>query len=351
MTKPQVVIDPHWRRLDELFSHEDFCRLETHFEIVWGSDEPMPKHQLDMALESATAYVSAAPYMDAKRLAKCPNLKVIVEVAGAFPDTIDYQACSDAGVEVLCCAPGFRKSVAEMVLAMTLGSCRGLVEQDRAFRRCGEAWLEDFNGRDFTLFGAELGFVGYGQIAKETHRLFEPFAPKIRVFDPYLPDAVATNSGVEKTDLSTLLTESQILIVAAAPTAENRAMLGRDEFASMRKGALLVLISRAHLVDFEALRCAVERGHIQAAIDVYPSEPLAVDDSLRNCEGVILSPHRAAAVPNGRQLIGKLLTDDLLSIAAGGIPSELQRANLGMVAKLAGVGDANKVGVLASNRK
>ncbi len=351
MTKPQVILDTHWRRLNELFSDADLKRLQSVYDIIWGQDTPMPKAQLMTALQTATAYVSAPPHMDKDRLQHCKNLQVIAEVAGAFPDTIDYQACADKGVEILCCAPGFRQSVAEMALAMILGACRGLVQQDRCFRNSTESWLEDFTDRDFSLFDTSVGFVGYGQIARETHRLMFPFSPTVRVYDPYLSADMAEKWGVESISLHSVLQQSQVLMIAAAPTNQNKGMIGKKQLTMMPKGALLVLISRAHLVDFDALKQVVDSGHIQATIDVFPQEPLSTSDSLRQAENVILSPHRAAAVANGRQLIGKLLTDDLIAIASGDTTRQLQQAKHSQITNIAGVGDAVQMANIAENRQ
>jgi len=350
MTRPTIILDAHWRELGELFAEDDLASLRSEFNVIWGRDAPMPPDALSAALPDAEVIIAATPKVDATTLQSAPKLRVVIEVSGAFPDTIDYDACAAAGVTVLSCAPGFRQAVAEMGVAMALAGARGLVWEHEATRAGTENWLSDQAGRDFTLFRASVGFLGFGQIAQETVRLLAPFAPRVVVHDPWLPDAVAADYGVRKCDLADLMAHSRCLFVTAVPTSENRHMIDAEALAQLPDSALVVLISRAHLVDVDALIDEVRTGRIRAAMDVYPCEPLAADDPLRGLQGLILSPHRAAAVTGGRQLIGHMILQDLRAIFSGKPPQNLGRADPDRIKSLAGVGDAASVSDMASKR-
>ena len=350
MKKPTVILDPDWRRMNELFSPADLARLEGGFDVVWGRDEPIPGELLAEAIPRATALVAATPKVDRTLLWNAPGLRAIVEVSGGFPGTIDYPACFERGVEVLSSSPGFRKSVAEMCLAMMLAGARGLSREHEAFRAGREAWLEDCTGRDFTLHGASVGFIGFGQIAREVTRLLAPFGCEIRAHDPWLREDVAADHGVRLVKMDELLDWSRCIVVAAVPTRENPGLLDASHLARLGDNALLILISRSHLVDWAALMAELRSGRITAAIDVFPEEPLAVDDPLRELPNVILSPHRAAAVEGGRRLIGEMLVDDLEALVAGRAERRLSRAEPGKVGSLAGVGDARQVAEMIGAR-
>ena len=103
------------------------------------------------------------------------------------------------------------------------------------------------------------------------------------------------DQGAEPASLSAVLTQSDTVFVVAAVTSENQGFLGRDAFASMRKGAAFILLSRAGVVDFDALMDAVESGHIVAASDVFPQEPLPAGHRVRGLKNFIRSAHRAGA--------------------------------------------------------
>lgn len=351
MTKPTVIVDAHWRTMGELFSDADQHRLHHSYNVIWARDAPIPAQVLQAALPDAEIFVSAMPDVGVSTVQQAPNLRAIIEVSGAFPDTIDYPACAERGIEVLSCAPGFRESAAEMALAMALSAGRGLVAEHEAFRTGKEAWLSDRLGQDFTLFGANVGFVGFGSIGQEIAKLLGPFRTELSAYDPWLPESVAAGLSTELVPLCDVMSRNRLVFVAAAPSSENKGLINAAALAHMQDGAVLVVVSRAHLVDFPALLNEVARGRIKAAIDVFPSEPVPLDDPIRQMPGLILSPHRAAAVPGGRQLIGRMIMSDIEAILKGDSHRQLAAANPETVTKLSGVGDANKVGALAVERE
>jgi len=187
--KPLMILDNHFRQRDELFSADTYAALSELVDIHGGVDQPMPRSDIMAHLPDAAFYVSARPELSVQDIAQAPNLKATIEVAGAFRDGLEYTACLDRGIEVLSCSPGFRNAVAEMALAMMLGAGRGLVAEHEAFRTGSERWLDDRTDTDFTLYNQTIGFIGFGQIARETHRLLAPFSPRTMAYDPFVTDA------------------------------------------------------------------------------------------------------------------------------------------------------------------
>jgi phosphoglycerate dehydrogenase-like enzyme len=343
VTKPIAIVDPHWRRLDELFDAADLAALGELCELVWARDEPMPRSVLDENLSRTSFLIAARPQLSADEIGRAAQLRAVVEVSGAFPDSLDYAACFGGGIEVLSCAPGFRESVAEMAVGLALAGARGIVEEHEAFRLGQERWLSDNAATDFTLFEATIGFVGLGSIARETLRLIAPFRPNVLAYDPWVDASVAHELGVILRPLDEVMARSRCVFVAAAPTRENKGLVGVNEIALMPSGALLVLISRSHLVDFDALIRAAKEGRIRVATDVFPEEPVAPSSAVRSVRNLILSPHRAAAVNGGRQLIGRMILDDVRLMLAGEAPRHLQRAMPSRIDQLAGVQRAGNI--------
>ena len=331
MTKPLVILDQHFRRVDELFDAATFARLKDQFRVEGGEDFPMEQSKRDALLFDAEVLVAARPDLSADDIARAQNLKAVIEVSGAFHGELDYDACFDRGIEVLSCSPGFRQSVAEMGLAMILSGGRGLVAEHEAFRRGTEAWLDDREATDFSLFGQSVGLVGYGNIGRELHRLMTPFSPVVSFYDPWVSD---TKSAAKCDSLNALFSNNRVVVVTAAPTSENRHAIGDAEISSMATGALLVLLGRAHVIDFDAALAHAEAGRITFATDVYPSEPVPKEHDMRGLPNVIFSPHRAAAVHGGRQLIGEMILHDLEAMQKGTAERMLQRANPDQVAAL-----------------
>lgn len=329
--KPKLILDSHFRTRDELFRPEAFERLASLCDVVGGRDVPMDRADILAQLPGASFYIASRPELSAADLINAPKLRATVEVAGAFREGLDYDACFDRRIEVLSCSPGFRNSVAEMTLAMMLGAARGLVEEHEAFRTGVERWLDDRPEKDFSLYGQSVGFIGYGQISRETHRLMRPFQPRVMAYDPFLTDV---GPDVDLVDLETLVKECRVVVLAAVPSEDTRGLLSATLIDQLQQGALVIVISRAWCADFDALIAAAVSDRIRLATDVFPDEPLASDHPLRRMRNVILSPHRAAAVPGGRQLIGDMILHDVQALLNGRPERQLKVADRESVAGL-----------------
>ncbi|UCC69081.1 MAG: hydroxyacid dehydrogenase [Armatimonadota bacterium] len=324
--KPKVILDPHFRRLNLVFSEEEQERMHSLAEIVWGHDEPMPADELAKHREDAVAIISGSwRHGD---VVDFPNLRVIMEIGGTFPspDSLDYDTCFARGIRVLSCAPAFGPAVAEMGLAMALASARRLVESDRNLRTGDANWSHTEFGDPFLLFDKPVGFIGFGGLARALKPLLAPFRCPIAAYDPWLTDAYLATQGVTPTDVDTLLSTSRVIFALALPTASNRAFLSREKLELIRPDAVFVLLSRAHVVDFDALTDLVLRGRFRAAIDVFPKEPLPSDHPIRQAPLAILSPHRAGGHPEAIFNIGRFVVRDLEAILRGLPPHDMQVA-------------------------
>ncbi|MCR9136498.1 MAG: hydroxyacid dehydrogenase [Alphaproteobacteria bacterium] len=324
--KPLLILDQHFRTRDELFHPDDYRELLSLCNVIGGADRPMERSMLEALLPRAAFLVAAHPRLSRGDLVTAGNLKAIIEVSGTFRTGLDYEYCFDRGVEVLSCAPGFQFSVAEMTLGLLLSGARGIVSEHENFRKGQENWLGENAGSDFTLYNQDIGFIGFGAIARETARLLAPFSPRIKAYDPWLSESGFDDPSVQFCNLDRLVASSRCIVVAAAPTDENFQLLGTNAIRKMKPGTLVIVISRSHLVDFEALIAAAHDQHIRVATDVFPQEPVLPDDAVRQLDNIILSPHRAAAVEGGRHPIGRMIVHDIRNTLDGTSGRHLQPA-------------------------
>ena len=332
--RPPVLIDPHFRRMDEIFSPADQQRLHGLVEVVWGKDEPMPTDAASDALRDAIAVVcSGWRYGDA--LETATKLRAIIDVSGGWPDTLDYDRCFSRGIRVLSAAPAFGRQVAEMALGMALAASREIVAGDQAMREGAERYGHAGNTTTFMLYGQPVGFIGFGSLARCLRPLLQPFGCPIVAYDPWIGHGYLRRQGVEPVGLEELLRSCKVIFVLATPSRENRALLSRPLLEMIQPGAVLALISRAHVVDFDALTELVLAGRFKAAIDVFPHEPLPGDHPIRHAPGAVLSAHRAGSVREGLWEIGEMVADDLEAIARGLPPLRLQRAEPELVGRYA----------------
>jgi len=332
---PQVIVDPYGRTMDEVFSADDLGRLETMATVVWGRDDPMPADDMRRALGHADAVITAGWRYGALP-ESTDRLRAIIDVGGGFPRDLDHAECARRGIRVLTAAPAFGPQVAEMALGLALATTRGIASSDRAMRDGSERWMHAGNADTFLLFGQPVGLIGYGSIARALRPLLAPFGCRIGVFDPWLGNGYLRSEGLEPMDLVSLVRWARVLFVLASPSAANKALLDRTMLEQARPGTVIVLVSRAHLVDFDALTDLVLAGHLRAAIDVFPVEPLPADHPIRSAAGAVLTAHIAGAVREGLWELGRLAVDDLEAILHGLPPRRCQVATPEIIARLLG---------------
>ncbi len=325
MSLPSVLVDPAFRRMDEIFSPADRQRLNRICDPVWARDEPMPLAEAQEVLPDVVAVIcSMWRYGDA--LYGTKELRAILTVSGGFPHDFDYEYCHQQYIRVLSAAPAFGPQVAEMALGMAIASARGIVEEDRNFRTGTERYLHASNAYTFMLFDQPVGFIGFGSLADNLRSLLAPFRPNISVYDPWVSHGYIRSQGCTPVALDELMSSSRVIFVLAVPSSENAAMLNRELLEMIRSDAIFLLISRSHVVDFDALTELVLAGRFRAAIDVFPEEPLSLDHPIRSADKAILSAHRAGTVPTGLWDIGHMVVDDLEAIVQDLPPRRLQAA-------------------------
>ena len=136
---------------------------------------------------------------------------------------------------------------------------------------------------------------------------------KVIAFDPYHEEATH--------DLDALLAEADIVSMHAAPTAETLGMMGREQFASMKRGAIYINSARAGLHDLEALTEALLDGQLSAAgLDHFEGERLPKGHALLGAENVVLTPHIGGATYDTEVNHSRMIADDLARLLAGERP-------------------------------
>ncbi|HEY6695063.1 MAG TPA: hydroxyacid dehydrogenase [Solirubrobacteraceae bacterium] len=323
--EPLILVDPLPRTLAMICDGPTRERLERLGRLVVHEDGPMPDDVVERHLPEAVAILGQTA-MPRERLERAPRLRAIVNVEGNFLPNVDYGAALDRSIHVLNASPAFALPVAELALGMAIDLARGISAADRAMRAGTESYGLESNAAAFLLSGQPVGIVGFGDLGRELHRLLGPFGCPTKVYDPWLPTVLIERAGAAPAALDDLLATSRVVFVFAAVTSENEGLLGRAKLEGMRPDAILLLMSRAGVVDFAALTDLVRAGRLRAATDVFPDEPVAPGDPLRELDGVLLSPHRAGGMREAFLQIGRLAVADLELVLAGLPPVACKRA-------------------------
>jgi D-3-phosphoglycerate dehydrogenase len=168
--------------------------------------------------------------------------------------------------------------------------------------------------RAWQLAGRTAGLVGLGAVGRATQWRLEGIGMRVISFDPYSP--AATHSS-----LDALLEEADVVSMHAPPNIETMGMIGTDEFARMRDGAIYINSARASLHDLEALTAALTSGHLAGAgLDHFEGEVLPIDHPLIAMDNVVLTPHIGGATYDTEANHTRLIADDLTRLVNGDRP-------------------------------
>lgn len=221
-----------------------------------------------------------------------PKLKVIGRF-GVGLDTIDVEACTRAGVQVTYVPDSNLDEVSTHAVAMMLALARRLKRYDTAVRE--GRWQAMVDGEGIIRPSHQtLGLIGFGQIGRMTARKASAFGYKIIAYDPYMAAERIAATGVEAATFEEVITQSDIVSLHVPATPETQNIISGDVLARMKKGAILVNVSRGGLVDEGALAEALKSAHLSGAgIDTLVQEPVGMDNPLLSVENLLLSPHAA----------------------------------------------------------
>jgi D-3-phosphoglycerate dehydrogenase len=224
------------------------------------------------------------------------RLKGIVKY-GVGIDAIDIGAAIERRIPVVNVPEYAEETVAEGAFALMIALAKKLKPIGRAVAERGWVWpTSEWLGSD--IAGKTVGLVGVGRIGRNMARMAgQGFRARVLGYDPYVGAKEMLSAGVEKrADLAAMLAECDFVSVHAVLTPETRHLIGRPEFASMKRSAFLINVSRGAIVDEAALIDALKQHRIAGAgLDVYSTEPLTKSghplSPLLEMDNVITFPH------------------------------------------------------------
>jgi len=198
---------------------------------------------------------------DAEIIALATNLKVIGR-AGIGVDNIDIKAATDRGIVVMNTPFGNAITTAEHAIAMLFSAARQIPSAS-ARTQNGEWPKSDFKGTE--LFNKTLGVIGCGNIGALVAERALGLKMKVIAYDPYLTEERAVKLGVTKVELDEIFKRADAITLHTPLTESTKGIVSKDRIAELKKGAIIVNCARGGLVDEEALKDALESGHIRAA--------------------------------------------------------------------------------------
>lgn len=231
---------------------------------------------------------------------------------------VDLKAAEENGIVVFNAPFSNTRSVAELVIAEAILLLRGVPEKSAICHRGG--WKKSAVG-SYEIRGKTLGLVGYGSIGSQLSVLAESLGMKVVFFDVVTKLPLGNASQVR--DINELLNISDIVSLHVPETAATKMMMGAEQIAQMKQGAILINASRGTVVDIDALAVALKEGKLSGtAIDVFPVEPRGNDEEfvspLRGIDNAILTPHVGGSTQEAQANIGLEVAEKLVKYSDNG---------------------------------
>lgn len=236
------------------------------------------------------------------------NLKVIGR-AGAGVDNIDLEAATKRGIVVVNAPEASSITVAEHTIGLMLAMARKIPFADASLKS-GKWEKKKFVGIE--LRGKVLGVIGLGRIGTQVVAKAKAFGMQILVYDPYISEKLARDSGVKISDLDELIKNSDFITLHVPLTEQTKGMIGKKEIEKMKKGAFIINCARGGMVDEKALYEGLKSGKIAgAALDVFEKEP-PLESPLLKLENIVVTPHLGASTEEAQRYASVIACEEVI---------------------------------------
>ncbi|GLR71035.1 phosphoglycerate dehydrogenase [Agaribacter marinus] len=231
---------------------------------------------------------------------------------------VNLSATQIRGIPVFNAPFSNTRSVAELVLGQIILLLRGIPRKNAMAHR-GEWEKSAINS--YEARGKTLGIIGYGHIGTQLSILAEHLGMRVQFFD--VEDKLVLGNSTQVSSLKALLNTSDVVSLHVPETPHTKNMIGREELAQMKDGAILINAARGTVIDIDALAEAMETNKLNgAAIDVFPVEPKSnteeFESPLRKFDNVILTPHVGGSTQEAQQNIGIEVAGKLIKYSDNG---------------------------------
>ena len=303
---------------DSVFPNLDPARqvLATIGAELRMADSPTPEG-IVAAAAAADALLVTYAKVTADMIHKMPKCRVISRF-GIGVDNVDIEAATRANIFVTKVPDYCIDEVSDHAMALLLALVRKIPSSSA--RTHGGRWEMKAVVPIHRLRGSVLGLAGFGRIPQLVAPKAIAFGMQVVAYDPFVPDEVFTQTGVERVDLPALLARSDYISVHTPLTPETRHLFNHDTFGQMKRGAYLVNTARGPIIDESALADALDSGQLAgAALDVMTQEPPPASP-LFGRDNVIITPHTSFYSEESLVELQVKAAREVVAVLSGGTP-------------------------------
>lgn len=263
--------------------------------LIITSDKEGANSDFEKYLPEADIVISQPfwpAYLTKERIAKATKLKLAI-TAGIGSDHVDLAAAIEKNITVAEVTYCNSISVAEHNVMMILSLVRDYLTQHE-FAKAGKWDIADCVARSYDLEGMHVGVVGTGRIGLAILRRLHPFSVHLHYYDKYRlsPEIEKELNLVYHSDVSSLVKTVDVVSINCPLHPETEDMFNAELIAKMKRGAYIVNTARGKICNRDAIKEALESGHLAGyAGDVWFPQPAPADHPWRNMPFNGMTPH------------------------------------------------------------
>ncbi|MEM4246306.1 MAG: D-glycerate dehydrogenase [Candidatus Bathyarchaeia archaeon] len=282
---------------------------------------PCPKDTLIRELSTADAVIAdGLTRFDKEVLDASPRLKIIARYGVGY-DNVDVSAATSKGIYVTFTPGVLSDAVAELTIGLMICLARK-IPAAIDYVRSG-SWKDGLHPfpLGYDLCAKTLGIVGLGRIGEEVAMRANAFKMRLLYHDRVRKPDLEEAYGIVFVTLEEVLKRSDVVTLHLPLSPETERLIGMRELRMMKRTAYLINTSRGGVVDQQALTQAVKEGTIAgAALDVLETEPIPLNDPIRNLDNVIIVPHIGSATVETRNRMALTAAEDVIRVLKGEKP-------------------------------
>lgn len=291
---------------------EPFTSLPKDWEMTFPDKEALDKEELIRMLPGYDVMLAIFHHPIDKEILDAGKKLKLISNYGVGYNNIDIGYARQKGIAVSNTPQSVCNPTAELAMALMLSAARRIAECNLRIRTEKESMWGTMCNLGFGLEGKTLGIIGMGNIGKNVARKAEAFGMNIIYYNRH-----SEVPGYQKTDLSTLLQQSDFITLHTPLTPETYHLIGKQELAQMKKNAILINTARGAVIDEAALtESLVNREIAGAALDVFEYEP-RITEQLYRLNNVVLTPHIGTGTIDARIAMGQEALDNIRNFFAG----------------------------------
>jgi len=248
-----------------------------------------------------------SPAIDQEVLDVCPDLELICHAAGT-PKPVLGEAAIAKRIPTTYSACALGEGVAETALGFAISASKRFywLNQDTA----NGLWKDNAK-KCVDFYDITVGVISGGFVGRHFIKLLQNFNVDVLLYDPTMTAEQVAALGATKAELDEMLMKSDVISIHAPSIPATEKMLNASNLHLIKDGALLINTSRGAVIDEPALIEELKTGRFYACIDVTAPEPPALENELRSLNNVVLTPHVAGCITNGKLRIAKHVCEEI----------------------------------------